>query len=728
MTPLRSVRVRPGETGRLAALCALLLCATALHVGRGRAAAQELHYQPPGVDHVYPVDAEVQGERSADESAALAADGGTTGALRPSLDAGVPSPDAAAGPDPARLGDASAEAPSAAALATAHTTEGEYGAQAIVAAPVPPGSYSISTRNARDLPGAFGDPLRTLDALPGVVPFASAVPYAYVRGAPPASQGYVYDDIPLPQLFHVGFGPAVIHPRTINGMKFNAGVPSARYGRRAGGLVLAEQTPYTSDFDAEVELRLLDVSAWVQGGVGKGSLTASGRIGHPLSVMVAKAIGVIDPGTKINYLDGQLRYRYPLSNRDYAELVYLGSYDAIHLPGVSAQPGAGATGLQFQRVETRLVHKLPRGEFGAALRYGLDRSELGSSLKVVANTFGPRFWTQLRLGRHSVRIGGDLYVSVGDVHNGNGSLGIPGGNLRIRLPTIASAPARNQGGLFVASDLRLSRRTHAELGLRMDYWSVLGRLNFAADPRLRAVFDWTDRFALHAAFGLAHQPSVFFLPLPGLTEVALDRGLTRSIQSEAGASYEFPHAIRLELQGFLHHYTGLLLPELVMDADINDEPPLSNAIAYGLEAFLKHDIGEYLTGWISYTLGYAEANAYRSIGKFKPDFDVRHVLNIIAQWRVFRGLSLGGRLHARSGRVVEQLNPQYEQRLPWFVRADVRIGYAWQSRFAAMTTYIEWLNVAARPEYLDADCLLGRCTATKAPPISLPNVGVRAEF
>jgi hypothetical protein len=699
--------------------------------------AQELlRYEPPGVDDVYPLDVEVQGEREGDVRPL--ADAGVPGTSATTPDAGVSGLDAAlppgapgvapTRPDAARVAVPTPKSVAASANAGATASAGEYGAQALVDVPDPPGTHTISLKNARDLPGAFGDPLRTLDALPGVVPFASAVPYAYVRGAPPASQGYVYDDIPLPQLFHVGFGPAVIHPRAIGDIKFNAGVPSARYGRRAGGLLLAEQTPYSSNFDAEVELRLLDVGAWIQGGVGKGTLTASGRIGHPLSVIVAKAIGVIDPGTKINYLDGQLRYRYPLSNRDHAEVVYLGSYDAIRLPGVGGLPGAGATGLQFQRVETRLVHQLQRGEFGAALRYGLDRSALGSSLKVHASTLGPRFWTQLRFGQHSVRIGGDIYVSVGDVHNGGGTLGIPGGNLRIQLPNIASAPARSQGGLFVASDLRLSRRTHAELGLRLDYWSVQSRLNFAADPRLRGVFNWTDRFALHAAFGLAHQPSVFFLPLPGLTEVALDRGLTRSIQSEAGASYEFPQSIRLEVQGFLHQYTGLLLPELVMDADIENQPPLSNAIAYGLEFFLKRDIGEHLTGWVGYTLGYAEANAYRSIGKFRPDFDVRHVLNVVAQWHAWRGLALGGRLHARSGRVIEQLNPQYEQRLPWFVRADVRIGYAWRSRYADMTTYIEWLNVAARPEYLDADCLLGHCTATKAPPISLPNLGVRAEF
>src|SRR5690606_2633144 len=43
----------------------------------------------------------------------------------------------------------------------------------------------LSGAEVRELPGAFGDPFRAIEALPGVVPIASGVPYFYVRGAPP---------------------------------------------------------------------------------------------------------------------------------------------------------------------------------------------------------------------------------------------------------------------------------------------------------------------------------------------------------------------------------------------------------------------------------------------------------------------------------------------------------------------------------------------------------------
>jgi hypothetical protein len=263
--------------------------------------------------------------------------------------------------------------------------------------------------------------------------------------------------------------------------------------------------------------------------------------------------------------------------------------------------------------------------------------------------------------------------------------------------------------------------------VRFDYWSAHNNINVAFDPRARFTFNVTPDFELHAAGGMSHQPAVFLLPLPGLSEIGVDEGLTRSVQAEVGGSYDLPASLRLELQGF--YYNGLLLPELIEDGAVPENPPLSDVKAYGVEVFLRRELHEKVSGWISYTLAFAEADSGPDvIGIFKPDFDVRHVLNTVLQWRVWRGLVVAGRFSARSGRVVEQLNPRYAQRLPWFLRADMRIGYAWKGRFADMLAYFEWLNMLMQKEYLDADCLLGTCRAAAAPTISIPNVGVRASF
>src|SRR5260370_7033708 len=52
-----------------------------------------------------------------------------------------------------------------------------------------PGATSLSQTDVRDLPGAFGDPFRAIEAQPGVVPVFSAMPYFFVPGPPPATVG-----------------------------------------------------------------------------------------------------------------------------------------------------------------------------------------------------------------------------------------------------------------------------------------------------------------------------------------------------------------------------------------------------------------------------------------------------------------------------------------------------------------------------------------------------------
>jgi hypothetical protein len=595
------------------------------------------------------------------------------------------------------------------------------------------GPVEVASDVVRDIPGTYGDPLRIVDTLPGVIPLASGVPYVYIRGAPPAAQGYVYDGIPLPQLFHGAFGPAVIHPRATGPMHFYAGIPPAMYGRRAGGLLLADSALPSGELNAEVELRLLDANGWIESPAGNGAIMASGRIGYPkLALLASEALGVLPGGTSFNYWDGQLRYRVPVSRRDTFELVALGSYDNVNLPGIEDedQVRSGATQLTFYRAEARLIHELARGEISSAVRVGFDASRIADAVSVRAFTVGPRVWSRLRLsGGHTLRMGADLYASTGEVEQSSGTLGSPEGNILVTLPTIAESPARNQGGLWAETTVNTSRLTRLDAGLRFDYWSVSSRVDVAVDPRLRFTVEATEDLSVHVAAGTAHQPAVFLLPLPGLSEIAVADGLTRSIQSELGAGYDLPAALRFEIQGFFHHYDRLLLPELVQDAALPEEPPLSSAYAYGSEFFLKRDSSEALSGWISYTLGWAEADSGKEvIGKFKPDFDVRHVINAVASLRLPSGFVLGGRVQARSGRMIEQLNPRYQQRLPWFVRGDVRFGYGWDGRYGKMLAYFEWLNVSVAKEYLDADCFFGQCKAEAAPPIALPNIGIRAEL
>jgi hypothetical protein len=213
--------------------------------------------------------------------------------------------------------------------------------------------------------------------------------------------------------------------------------------------------------------------------------------------------------------------------------------------------------------------------------------------------------------------------------------------------------------------------------------------------------------------------------------VALDRGVQESLQSEAGVALQLPWDLRLEAQFFAHHYSRLLLPELYAP-DERMISPRASALSYGGEFMLRREGKGALTGWISYTLGFADAHVEPDGARFSPEFDIRHVLNVVVLQQLGAGFSLGGRLLVRSGKPFTQFDadaqPIYELRLPAFVRVDARFGYAWGTSWGAMQAYLEWLNVTIAQEALGAECFYGTCRLQHAPAIFFPNAGVRAQF
>ena len=382
-----------------------------------------------------------------------------------------------------------------------------------------------------------------------------------------------------------------------------------------------------------------------------------------------------------------------------------------------------------------MIQRFDHVEFGSALRFGIDRSSIDRELRVDAFSMGPRVWLDLDLStRARLHTGADFQASVGDVQSQtmNTPLQIAGRRqIRFDLPLIADAAARSAGGVFAELGLRLTSWSKLDLGVRSDLWLVDGHADAALDPRVRYTIFVGDDLELHAAFGMAHQPAVYAFPLPGLTEVALDRGLQEALQAEVGAALHMPWDLQLEAEVFAHHYARLLLPELYAPNE-GESPPHADALTYGLELLLRRESHDGLRGWISYTLGWAQAHVAPDGAQFSPEFDVRHVLNVVLEQRIAGGLAVGGRLFLRSGRPYNQFDanaePIYELRLPAFMRIDARVGYSWMTSWGAMQAYVEWLNLTLSSETLGAECFYGRCSLQRAPVIFFPNAGVRAQF
>lgn len=628
-----------------------------------------------------------------------------------------------------------------------------FGARGRVERPASPTVQHLESQELRELPGAFGDPFRVLDTLPGVVPALSGLPYVYVRGAPPAGTVYYYDGIQVPQLFHLALGPAVVHPALISGVDFYPSVAPARYGRYTGGVLAGGARPSTppAAVGGELELRLIDINGMLEVPVGGGSLRVAGRYGYPGPIL-----GLISPDVDLAYWDYQTQLSLPITPRDRFELTWFGSFDRVG--SNNSRIRVSTITLEFHRAELRLIHEAGRWEFGSALQLGWDRSAFEGGLNVSSARIGPRVYAAWRGDRGlRLRLGADLIGSVGKIAAPkNQDLS----EVEIIVPPYAADVAgRSVGGAYAELSWPVEPDLTLDLGLRSDLWLTGSRVQSAVDPRFSVTWRSQPKLEWHAAVGLGHQPAVFLIPLPGIADVGLDHGLQTAVQTEAGVRIELPLDVRLESNLYFQYLTRNLFPDLVLDtaescdslpvqiAELaprcRDRYPRASAVAYGLELFLHRNMTERLSGWLSYTLGWANAHADEGYS-FTPSFDVRHLANLVLQYTIVDGFEVGARLHFRTGKMANMTflrdGPiRYEQRLPAFVRADVMLGYRWHTSWAKLRLALEWWNLTFSREATGIQCTegpeIGRnplkatpCKVTYAPAIFLPNIGLRADF
>ncbi len=593
----------------------------------------------------------------------------------------------------------------------------------------------LELEEMRTLPGALGDPFRAVETLPGVLQALSGLPFIYVRGAPPAGTLYFYDDLPLPALFHLGFGPAVVHPTMVGPIQLHSGVAPARYGRAIGGVIVGEGPPRIepgANPEGELELRLIDAQGSLRTRLGNGSLSFAGRYGYP-GLFLSLAV----PGVDLAYWDYQVRFDQTFGDTT-LELVALGSFDRFRIQEEEddASDIDDTLELQFHRIELRLKHRFDGGEVRGSLRGGYEVSGIGPFFTLRLGSIAPRLDIILNRGPWQIRTGFDFVARSGGVDDLFGALSSDGQEL---IGNYSQADV----GLYVEAAYR-SERLEVELGLRTDAWLAGQLREFGADPRLRVHYHPNEEFTLHAAVGVAHQPAVAPIPLPGLSRILVSPGLQRAVQGEAGIEWK-RGSFSASAQGFVHRMFNVLASDLVLTQSCPREVPgcpelatrRDNLWSYGMEVFIRRDPSETVSGFLSYTLARATIDEREGAFRSTPNFDIRHNLNAVVQVQTQSGFFAGARLSLRSGApavagfvvgegdVVSRL----EERFPLFHRLDISGGKVWRLSWGTLRLTLELINSTFQRQPTALDCEVGRgCRVRQNPIVWVPNIGVRAAF
>ena len=630
------------------------------------------------------------------------------------------------------------------------------------------GEVTVRREDTRNVPGTFGDPTRVAEVLPGVVPTASGLQAFFVRGAPPTSTGAFIDGVPVPVLYHVGFGPSVVHPGLLDHVDFYQGAPPAQYGGYVGGVLAATTRAPADHPHGEANLRLFDAGALGEAPFagGQGSVTGAARYGYPGLILP-----LFTSNTGLSYWDYQARATYDVSARDRIGAFVFGSYDRLtQVINNPPQPSYTQQQLedQFHRVDLRW-----------------DRA-LGSQ-------------ASLRLGATYGRdiVGNDAASAVDDVVRLRAELDTrPTRDVRIRAGADAQFDALRQGdppqgaapspsplvpsrdavvwGAHADAAWRLHPAVELTPGLRAAIFDTHGTGVGASsgttpvlEPRLAVRARLARPVTSVSTFGVSHQLLGIPAQYPSATpyvQPGLQTGMMTSVQASQGVEVALPASLSLAATGFLHDYFGL--PDITWEcpqAGAGCVTPAVNGRAYGLEVLLRRSFAERFNVWISYTLSQStrQARPIDAPATSAPtmtilsEYDRTHVLSAMVAYDFGHDWHAAVRFFAYSGRPYtpvagSRLTIPYDTaRLPGFYRVDARVEKAWtlgdSTRIALV---VEGINVTLNQEVVDAQCSapaggagtmtatamgnrtgpLNGCTFDSIGPITIPSVGVEATF
>lgn len=666
------------------------------------------------------------------------------------------------------------------AAAPAHVEPPTYGAVGRVKeTAVAPETFSKS--ETRAIEHSMGPSFSMAESMPGVVPVFSGVPYLIVRGATPAGSLYYYDGVLLPALFHVALGPSVTDPLLLgleyrgapdpmqpHGLEFFAGAAPAKYGAHLGG-VIERSGPEESALRRQLrnlQLSALDAAGTLNLPTEDGSLSVTWRYGNP--GLMLRALGL---DATLGYFNYQLRYQTRLSERTRFVAFMIGGGDNL---GERTAPEDDIT-LQWHRLVTRLTHQVGAWELRSQLVLATDASSLGRQLRGHAERATPQLSVTWRGRRAQFSLGAELSSALAKLQRGANTEPDPQGSPLTRTNSFALDPqdflaeqpyasVPNRSVLSGYAMLHLDPGLHLQfdLGVRADSFIASSEVQSALSPVLRVHYRPSLWFHLHGAAALVHSPRTSPLPIPGLNDVALDRGIQGAFQSELGATFNVPKIAQLDATVFYHRYRDVVYLELILDCQGNSNPsatqvalmqndprvnsicrrselPTADGSSYGLEVFLKRNLTERLSGFVSYTLAFAHATA-RDGTAFTPQADVRHLMNTVLHYDFGNGLSLGLRLHFRTGKmgvntiynVANSRFTRLEARLPSFLRLDVRASYRFDVSFGKLEIFAGLQNATFSREATNRDCFapLGEvnCQVDYQPYIVLPNLGLSTTF
>lgn len=634
-----------------------------------------------------------------------------------------------------------------------------------------PGTFTMAldAQDARRMPGGFQDPLRYLQALPGVSNDSDFDGLLHVRGGEGGQNKVLLDRVSVTDAYHFGGVVSVLNPDVMERIEFTPGAYTAEHGdalsavldvkRRVGNPVEMRGTASVSVLTANGTLE------GPLGGDGKGSWLVAGRRSYVDQVLKGRSSG---PAALPSYWDVDAKLWKKAGEHDF-RLGFIRSGDELsaRLSDTFTFAPAESSGLEWDRTLTlgTLEWRRPGRDaeswsLSGMTAYGwrAQRVDYLSGLPQHADgetrTFDARFdatraaagvtWTggaQLVHGHTEYDLDIDrLSILEPDRRS----------NPRSPLDTVrvvshheyrnvySAAYAQGTTG-FADSAVVVTLGARLESSSRSDEATVTPRLRLAWNTPMTGVVV-TGAAGSYRQFPGERLETDPTIGNPGLVAERADHLVLGVVKT-------LPRGGRLSIDGYWKRLSNLI----VYDEGAPDGgAPFVNegtGRARGVE-FLAHLPRKTTDVWFAYTLGEVRYRDFADAEEYAPAQDIRHTISAVGRVRPGRDWTLGAKWRAQSGRPytpvvgrenvsdlvdgidwVPVLGEYNSGRFPWYQRLDVRAERAFRLGGTRLAASLEVVNVLGRRNLYDYRYVDGYARAE--PVLMLPRLpvfGLQAAF
>jgi len=607
---------------------------------------------------------------------------------------------------------------------------GQVADQEIVIVAVAPETEVTERRLTREevryLPGTGGDVVKVVQNLPGVARSPFGTGNLRIRGTAPEDSLYYLDGGRIPIVFHFAGLTTVLASDFLEEVAYLPGSYTVRYGRALGGLVdlrTERRLPERSSGYASVDV--FQASLYVQQVIGnRDAVTVSARRSYADAVLNP----ILNKGDLTvqapRYYDVQARWSRKLDS-GWTDLLLFVSDDRFRFLGQGEDEVVLAGyATQFQKARWLTNWDLGSGRsLEVSVVMGPEKKFFENDGSSQAYEREARISTRLEYKQEETQTR-DIGWLVGTDPNFNRTsfLYDIAGPPERAVSTNRWAPkeegAENiwQPSIYGEVSARLGAFKLLP-GLRADAQITDAATVVSVDPRLRTVWEVSDRTTLKAGGGL-HTQAPTSRQLSPSSDGNPDLAAEKAYQYSLGVKQVINPWLDVDLTGFYHHLTDLISgredrfffysgPPPVGPYDTDPYANDGTGRTFGVE-FLANVKTETTNGFLSATWSHSDRVKRPGSERTLFPYDQPLVVNALVSQKLPKRWRIGARVRYGSGNPYTPVEnrifnhdrrefiPVYGERdsgrLPPFFSLDLRIDKDYVFKKWTLTTYLDLQN------------------------------------